>query len=45
MNTQAAYVNYLERELKRVKQQLKEHQASEKEKEQIIKELLDGKRS
>lgn len=45
MNTQTAYVSYLERELKRVKQQLKEHIASEKEKEQIIKELLNGKRS
>lgn len=42
MDTQAAYVAYLERELKRTKQQLKEHIASEKQKEKIIEGLLNG---
>ncbi len=41
--TQAAYVSYLERELKRIKQQLNEHIASEKEKDLIIEELLNDK--
>jgi len=41
--TQAAYVSYLERTLKRTKQQLREHIASEKDKEQIIEELLNVK--
>jgi len=44
-HTQAAYVAYLERELKRTKQLLKEHISSEKEKEKIIERLLNDKRS
>lgn len=39
----AAYVGWLERENKRLKQQLNEHIASEKEKELIIEELLNGR--
>lgn len=45
MDNITAYVAYLERELKRTKQQLKEHIASEKEKERIIEELLNDKGS
>lgn len=43
MDTITSYVAYLERELKRTKQALREHIASEKEKDQIIEELLDDK--
>lgn len=43
--TQAAYVAFIERELKRVKQDLKEHQASEHQKDIIIARFLDDKRS
>lgn len=44
-HTQAAYVAFIERELKRTKQELKEHVASEKEKDKIIERLLNDKRS
>lgn len=44
-DTQIAYIAYLERELKRSKEQLKQHVASELEKEKIIEELLNDKRS
>lgn len=42
-NTQIAYVAYLERELKRTKQELKERIESELEKERIIEELLNDR--
>jgi len=41
--TQAAYVAFIERELKRTKQQLKEHIASELVKDEFIERVLNDK--
>lgn len=44
-NSLYSYAEYLSRENKRLQRQLEEHIASEREKERIIKELMDDKRN
>lgn len=43
MNTQTAYVAYLERKVKNLTKELNARIGSEKEKEKIIEELLNDK--